>query len=99
MTIGTINVAEALISKGTYVIRMSSILNKTQGYIERLSFEYFIEGLAPALRHRQDDDQRSSHYDDLLSAETRAIKNGKGLHSKKEAPTHRMSDVSGKSFL
>ena len=47
------------------------------------------------IRHRQDDDQRSSHYDELLSAETRAVKNSKGVHSKKEAPTHRISEVSG----
>ena len=69
VTIGGINVAEALISKG----------------------------FATALRHRQDDDQRSSCYDDLLAAETRAIKNGKGLHNKKEPPIHRVADLSGVS--
>ncbi len=70
VTIGGINVAEALISKG----------------------------LSTALRHRQDDDQRSSQYDDLLAAENRASKNGKGLHSKKEAPIHRVADISGVSI-
>ena len=69
VTIGGINIAEALISKG----------------------------LATALRHRQDDDQRSSQYDDLLAAESRASKNGKGLHSKKEPPIHRVADISGVS--
>jgi len=53
------------------------------------------KGLATTLRHRQDDDQRSSCYDDLLTAESRAAKNGKGLHSKKEAPSHRIADLSG----
>ncbi|XP_078533888.1 staphylococcal nuclease domain-containing protein 1 isoform X2 [Lissotriton helveticus] len=67
VTIGGINIAEALISKG----------------------------LATVIRYRQDDDQRSSHYDELLAAEARAIKNGKGLHSKKEVPIHRVADVSG----
>ena len=67
VTVGDINIAEALISKG----------------------------LGTALRHRQDDDQRSSCYDDLLAAEHRAGKNAKGLHSKKEAPTHRIADLSG----
>ena len=57
------------------------------------------KGFATALRHRQDDDQRSSCYDDLLAAETRAIKNGKGLHSKKEAPIHRVADLSGVSYV
>lgn len=67
VTMGGINIGEALISKG----------------------------FATALRHRQDDDQRSSCYDELLAAETRAIKNGKGLHSKKETPHHRVADLSG----
>ena len=53
------------------------------------------KGFATVVRHRQDDDQRSSHYDELLSAETRALKNAKGVHSKKDAPTHRISEVSG----
>lgn len=53
------------------------------------------KGLATALRHRQDDDQRSSRYDELLAAENRANKNGKGLHSTKEAPSHRIADLSG----
>ncbi|XP_060573863.1 staphylococcal nuclease domain-containing protein 1-like [Ruditapes philippinarum] len=67
VTIGGINVAEALISKG----------------------------LATVIRYRQDDDQRSSKYDLLLAAEERAKKKGVGLHSKKEAPIHRVADVSG----
>ncbi|XP_065668229.1 staphylococcal nuclease domain-containing protein 1 [Hydra vulgaris] len=53
------------------------------------------KGLAGVLRHRQDDDQRSSLYDDLLAAESRAAKNGKGIHSKKEPPSHRIADLSG----
>ncbi|KAM8974619.1 staphylococcal nuclease domain-containing protein 1 isoform 2-T2 [Pelodytes ibericus] len=67
ITIGGINIAEALVSKG----------------------------LATVIRYRQDDDQRSSHYDELLAAEARAIKNAKGLHSKKEVPIHRVADISG----
>ncbi|XP_001635744.2 staphylococcal nuclease domain-containing protein 1 [Nematostella vectensis] len=69
ITIGGVNVAEALVSKGFVTV----------------------------LRHRQDDDQRSSHYDELLAAETRAVKNGKGLHSKKEPPIHRVADLSGEA--
>lgn len=53
------------------------------------------KGLATVIRYRQDDDQRSSHYDDLLAAESRAIKKGVGVHSKKEPPIHRVADVSG----
>jgi len=47
------------------------------------------------IRYKQDDDQRSSHYDELLAAESRAIKKAVGLHSKKEPPIHRVADVSG----
>ena len=75
--------------------------SKTCGTIKvggiNLAEALISKGLSTALRHRQDDDQRSSCYDDLLAAETRAIKNGKGLHSKKEAPIHRVADLSGVS--
>ena len=53
--------------------------------------------MATVVRHRADDDQRSSQYDELLSAEARAIKNSKGVHSKKEYPLHRVADISGVS--
>ena len=53
------------------------------------------KGFATVIRYRQDDDQRSSHYDELLAAESRAIKKGSGVHSTKDAPIHRVADVSG----
>ncbi|XP_071517216.1 staphylococcal nuclease domain-containing protein 1 isoform X2 [Panulirus ornatus] len=52
------------------------------------------KGYATVIRYRQDDDQRASCYDDLLSAEAKAIKSGKGLHNKKETPIHRVADIS-----
>jgi staphylococcal nuclease domain-containing protein 1 len=52
------------------------------------------KGLAYCLRHKQDDDQRSSQYDELMAAEARAIKNGKGVHSKKEPVPHRVAELS-----
>uniref|UniRef100_A0A1W7R9I0 Staphylococcal nuclease domain-containing protein 1 n=1 Tax=Hadrurus spadix TaxID=141984 RepID=A0A1W7R9I0_9SCOR len=67
VTIGGINVAEALVGKG----------------------------LATVVRYRQDDDQRSAHYDDLLAAEGKAQKSAKGLHIKKEQPPHRVVDLCG----
>ncbi|UJR27196.1 hypothetical protein I4U23_008492 [Adineta vaga] len=39
------------------------------------------KGLAKAVRHRQDDEQRSSYYDDLLTAEQQAEKRAVGLFS------------------
>lgn len=55
------------------------------------------KGLATVVRYKQDDDQRSSHYDDLLAAETKAAKSARGIHTtKKDAiPVHRVTDISG----
>jgi len=50
------------------------------------------------VRYRQDDDQRSSRYDELLNAEMKATKTSKGVHDKKEAPTHRVADLAGVCF-
>lgn len=65
VTIGGVNVAEALVGKG----------------------------LATVVKYRQDDDQRSSHYDDLLAAEAQAFKGNKGFNAKKDIPTHRINDL------
>lgn len=51
------------------------------------------KGLATVIRYRQDDDQRSSKYDDLLAAEAQAVKQQKGVHAKKDVPTHRINDL------
>jgi len=67
VTVGGVNVAEALVSKG----------------------------YATVVRYAAGNDQRSSKYDDLLMAEQKAEKTAKGLHDKKNIPTHRVSDMSG----
>ncbi|TPX59628.1 hypothetical protein PhCBS80983_g02339 [Powellomyces hirtus] len=51
-------------------------------------------GLADIIRHRKDDDNRSSQYDQLLVALDRAQTAQKGIHSAKEAPLLRISDAS-----
>lgn len=51
------------------------------------------KGLATVIRYRQDDDQRSMKYDDLLAAETQAMKQQKGVHAKKDIPVHRINDL------
>ena len=55
------------------------------------------KGFATVIRYRQDDDQRSASYDLLLAAEARAQKKAQGLHSKKDAPIHRVADIAGVS--
>lgn len=51
------------------------------------------KGLASVVKYRPDDDQRSSRYDDLLAAETKAIKSQVGIHNKKETPVHRVTEI------
>jgi staphylococcal nuclease domain-containing protein 1 len=51
------------------------------------------KGLATVIRYRQDDDQRSSKYDDLMAAETQASKQQKGVFAKKDIPVHRINDL------
>ncbi|XP_045509641.1 staphylococcal nuclease domain-containing protein 1 [Colias croceus] len=55
------------------------------------------KGYATVVRYRNDNDQRSSHYDKLLEAELKAQKLGIGVHAKKDIPAHRMQDTSGDS--
>lgn len=50
-------------------------------------------GLATVVRYRQDDDQRASRYDELMAAESQAIKATKGVHSKKDASSVRINDL------
>lgn len=51
------------------------------------------KGLATVVRYRADDDQRSSKYDDLLAAETKAIKSQVGMHSKKNSGPLRVTEI------
>lgn len=51
------------------------------------------KGYATVIKYRADDDQRSSHYDDLLSAENKALKSQKGIHGKKDHATVRVHEI------
>merc|ERR1711899_72643 len=53
------------------------------------------KGLASVVKYKAGDDQRSSHFDDLLSAEDKAKKSAKGMHSTKNIPTRRIADLAG----
>lgn len=52
------------------------------------------KGLATAVRYRQDDDQRSAHYDALREAELKAQNAKKGLHGNPEKGVVRIVDIS-----
>ncbi|KAL6570165.1 Translin-1 [Orobanche minor] len=49
-------------------------------------------GFAAVVRHR-DFEERSNHYDALLSAESRAKSGKKGMHSNKEPPAKHVTDL------
>ena len=55
----------------------------------------FHQGYATVVRYAADNDQRSSHYDDLLAAEDKAVKSSKGVHDKKNVPSRRIADITG----
>lgn len=50
-------------------------------------------GFGTVIRHR-DFEERSNHYDALLSAESRAIAQKRGIHSAKESPVNNVNDLS-----
>ncbi|KAJ1936013.1 hypothetical protein GGF37_005776, partial [Kickxella alabastrina] len=52
------------------------------------------QGLATVLRHRNDDLQRSSGYDELLAAAAHALDAKAGLHSGKPLPPAKLTDAS-----
>jgi len=59
-------------------------------------------GLATVVIHGQNQDARSSRYDDLMIAEEKAKKSSNGLHNKKPSTARRIADISGeksKQFL
>lgn len=56
------------------------------------------KGLATCLRHGQNDDSRASQYDDLMAAEIRAKKSGKGVHADKPTALTRISEVRSKEL-
>ncbi|XP_063698694.1 staphylococcal nuclease domain-containing protein 1 [Culicoides brevitarsis] len=60
---------------------------------KNIAEDLVAQGLATVIRYRQDNDQRSSHYNDLLNAEGNAAKEGKGVHSKKDQTTIRLVDL------
>jgi staphylococcal nuclease domain-containing protein 1 len=51
-------------------------------------------GLATVMRHRQDDQDRSLYYDDLIQAEAAASRDKKGVHSGTAPPARHINDVS-----
>ncbi|CAD5211676.1 unnamed protein product [Bursaphelenchus okinawaensis] len=66
-----------------------SVIYNGQNIAEKL----IEEGLAKVLRHKQDDENRSVHYDDLLAAESNAEKEKKGIWNQKETGLIRVNEI------
>lgn len=62
-------------------------------YFRNVAEALVSKGLAMVVKYRPDDDQRSSRYDDLLTAENKAIKSQLGVHSKKDNPGLRVTEI------
>ncbi|GAA6013769.1 hypothetical protein JCM10207_008185 [Rhodosporidiobolus poonsookiae] len=67
-------------------VRLPNGLNVAEHLVER--------GLLGVLRHRANDDSRSSDYDRLMAAEARAVEDKRGIHSGKDFPAPRVVDAS-----
>ncbi|EAA11810.3 staphylococcal nuclease domain-containing protein 1 [Anopheles arabiensis] len=70
--------------KYCYTVRLDD-QNIAEAMLER--------GLATVINYRQDDEQRSPEYDKLRAAQEQAIKGQKGMHAKKQTPSHRINDL------
>lgn len=57
-----------------------------------LAVDVVAAGFAEVVRHRPDE-EKSSYYDDLVTAETKAQTQKKGMHSGKESPERRFTDL------
>ena len=66
---------------------------------EYVSEQLVAKGLATVVKHRQDEEQKSSRYTELLTAEKKAEKHQVGVFSKKPPEPNRIIDISSVSFF
>lgn len=78
-----------------HLYKYDSLTDNFYFYYSNIAEALVQNGLATVVRYRQDEENRSSCYDALLIAEQKAIDSQTGLHSKVEAPKHRVTDCSG----
>uniref|UniRef100_K3X0E8 Uncharacterized protein n=1 Tax=Globisporangium ultimum (strain ATCC 200006 / CBS 805.95 / DAOM BR144) TaxID=431595 RepID=K3X0E8_GLOUD len=57
-----------------------------------IAVDVVAAGFAEVVRHRPDE-EKSGYYDDLVTAETKAQTQKKGMHSGKESPERRFTDL------
>lgn len=74
------------------LMTFASVLLEGKKGNANLAVDVVAAGLAEVVRHRPDE-EKSEYYDDLVAAETKAQSQKKGMHSGKEAPEHRYTDL------
>lgn len=57
---------------------LAKLMNRFSAPPRNVAVQLVSKGLAHVIRYRQDDDQRSAHYDALMTAEAEAITQQKG---------------------
>lgn len=62
-------------------------------YFRNIAEALVSKGLATVVRYRPDDEQRSTRYDELLKAESKAEKSQLGVHSKKDSAPLRVTEI------
>ncbi|KAL5036080.1 hypothetical protein BDV3_004817 [Batrachochytrium dendrobatidis] len=79
-------------SEGEYEQRECATITLANG--TNIGETLVSRGLATVIKHRKDDNSRSSDYDKLVQAEEKSVSGSKGMHSTKEPPVHRIIDAS-----
>jgi staphylococcal nuclease domain-containing protein 1 len=88
---------EIVLDMGTVLLPTDQLKGEDNNGVTELNVAEMLvlRGLASVVRHRNDDEDRSLKYDDLMQAEQRAIKGKKGVQNKdKPAPVHHVNDIS-----
>ncbi|XP_050365704.1 ribonuclease TUDOR 1-like [Argentina anserina] len=79
-------------AESSRVTDFGSVFVKAEGQEQNVA-ELLVEcGFGMVIKHL-DFEERSTHYDALLAAEARAMAEKKGVHSSKEAPVVRLTDL------
>lgn len=86
----SVSLSSSIRRKNDIIFRANEYLNIYRNIAEMM----VSKGLATVVKYRQNDDQRSIHYSELLAAESKAEKSQYGLHAKKDVPMQRIRDVS-----
>lgn len=70
-----------------------------EGGVNNVAVALVANGFATVMKHRQDDQDRSLYYDDLIQAEAASARDKKGMHGDQKPPPRNINDVSPASAV